>query len=102
MNSDNRLMVDVPSAPMGEEDASPDRIDTGLIMPRRDSLMEDTMNLKDNENDFTGKPHTETLEEHEQTEPAQAQPISLSNSQEKGHESHNSLSMYNKATNQMK
>ena len=41
-------MVDVPNAPLNEEDASPDRVDTGLI-PRRDSLMEDTMNLKDPE-----------------------------------------------------
>ena len=45
---DNRYVVDVPGAPMNEEDPSPDRIDTGLI-PRRDSLMEDTMNLKDQE-----------------------------------------------------
>ena len=48
MNSENRFMVDVPSAPMNEEDVSPERVDTGL-MPRRDSLMEDTMNLKDPE-----------------------------------------------------
>lgn len=52
MNStnDNRYVVDVPGAPIQHEteDNSPDRVDTGLLgMPRRDSLMEDTMNLKD-------------------------------------------------------
>ena len=52
--ADNRMVVDVPGAPVQQDtelDQSPERVDTGLMgsMPRRDSLMEDTMNLKDQE-----------------------------------------------------
>jgi hypothetical protein len=45
-------MINVPGAFINEEEVSPDRIDTGL-MPRKDSLMEDTEHMKDQElNDF--------------------------------------------------
>jgi hypothetical protein len=45
---DNRYVVDVPGTQIHDDNESPDRINTGLIgLPRRDSLMEDTMNLKD-------------------------------------------------------
>ena len=50
--SDNRYVVDVPGAPTQQEteEMSPDRVETGLMgMQNRDSLMEDTVNLKDHE-----------------------------------------------------
>jgi len=50
--SDNRYVFDVPGAPVQQEteEMSPDRVETGLIgLQHRDSLMEDTVNLKDHE-----------------------------------------------------
>ena len=52
--AENRMVVDVPIAALRDDDQSPcDRVDTGLLgMPRRDSLMEDTMNLNKDDADY--------------------------------------------------
>ena len=88
-------MVDVPSAPMNEEDVSPDRVDTGL-MPRRDSLMEDTMNLKDpEEQDLQVQPIERTSGQI--AEEIRIKPGSHSALLEKGeNESQGSESVFNK------